>query len=123
VVLLLVSARFLASEYIRGVEVKRAVERARAEQCILIPIILEEVDWTGENFGVFNALPSKGKPIQSFKPRNNGWYQVGLGLRTVLEGLRQRRRQAFSSHGAESLRADAGVSVTGMQRRGPGGGT
>ena len=91
VILLLVSARFLASDYIRGVEIKCAVERARGRHCTVVPIILEKADWTSEAFGWCNALPRKGKPIQTFNPRNDGWYEVGQGLRELLEEFNLRR--------------------------------
>lgn len=88
VVLLLVSAKFMASDYIRDVEIKHAVARARSGSCIVVPIILENADWTGEIFGWANAMPRKGKPIRTFKPQSDAWYEVGVELRELLKGLR-----------------------------------
>jgi internalin A len=88
VVLLLVSARFVNSAYVRDVEIRRSLERAQSGACTVVPIIVEKVDWTGENFGYLNALPRNGKPVQAYKRRNDGWYEVGLELRALLEDLR-----------------------------------
>jgi hypothetical protein len=44
VILLLISADFLASDYCYDVEMKRAMERHEAGEAIVIPIILRQ--WT-----------------------------------------------------------------------------
>ena len=55
--------------------------------CIVVPIILEKVDWTDEIFAQFNALPRKGKPVRSYKPQSDAWYEVGVELRRLLEKI------------------------------------
>ncbi|HYD60506.1 MAG TPA: COR domain-containing protein [Noviherbaspirillum sp.] len=89
VVLLLVSARFIASDYIRGVEVKRAMERHAKGECQVVPIVLEKTDWESECFGKCNSLPRKGLPIRDFKPQGNGWFEVGKELRELLERIKK----------------------------------
>lgn len=89
VVILLVSARFLASDYIRGVEIAEALERARAGRCVVVPVILESMDaWETEAFGRMNALPPKGVPITKFRPQSDGWTAVARGMRIMLESRR-----------------------------------
>lgn len=87
VILLLVSAKFLFSDYIRGVEVQKAVARAADGEAKLIPIVLENCGWKHEIFGKFNALPRKGKPIRDTNPQRNAWYEVEEELRTVFHAL------------------------------------
>src|SRR5262249_20734840 len=55
-ILLLVSADFLASRYCRDVEVARAMERHEAGTARVIPIILRPVDWHSAPFGKLQAL-------------------------------------------------------------------
>ncbi|MGZ8923966.1 MAG: COR domain-containing protein [Methylosarcina sp.] len=93
VILLLVSAQFLASDYIRKVEMQWAVERANSGKAVLIPIVLENCGWQNEQFGKFNALPRKGKPIRDTKPQRNAWYWVEEELRDVFKKLRDERRE------------------------------
>ena len=45
IILLLVSADFLASDYCWGVELKRAMERHDAGQARVVPVILRPADW------------------------------------------------------------------------------
>lgn len=52
IVLLLISASFLASAYCYDVEMKRALRRHEAGKARVIPIILRGVDWKGAPFGV-----------------------------------------------------------------------
>jgi hypothetical protein len=63
IILLLVSSEFLASPYIRGVEVKRALERHEAGEARVIPVILRSCDWQSAPFGRLQALPTDGKPV------------------------------------------------------------
>jgi internalin A len=112
VVLLLVSARFIESDYVRDVEIKRAVERANGGWCIVVPIILEKVDWTDESFGKFNAIPRKGKPVRSFNPQSDAWFEVGRELRLLLERLCDR-------HGASKPQRSVGDVTTVLGPDGP----
>src|SRR2546421_4992594 len=45
IILLLISADFLASTYCYSIEMKRAMERHNAGEARVIPIILRPVDW------------------------------------------------------------------------------
>jgi len=50
VILLLVSADFLASDYCYSVEMKRALARQEAGEARVIPILVRPVDWHGGRF-------------------------------------------------------------------------
>src|SRR5947209_7459408 len=45
IILLLVSPNFMASDYCLNIEAKRALERHRAGQAQVIPVLLHSVDW------------------------------------------------------------------------------
>lgn len=87
VIVLLWSAQFEASDYIQGVEVQLAVERAKAGEAVVVSIILEKCGWK-RLAGNYQALPSKGKPVRNTSPQRDAWYEVQEGLRKVLEDLR-----------------------------------
>ena len=59
IILLLVSADFLASDYCHDVEMERAIERHEAGEARVIPVILRPVDWKGAKFGKLQALPQR----------------------------------------------------------------
>src|SRR5262249_33791208 len=57
IILLLVSASFLASDYCYDIEMKRALEHCNAGAARVIPIILRPVDWHGGPYAKLQALP------------------------------------------------------------------
>lgn len=68
VALLLISADFLASEFIREVEVSRLLERRKREGVRVIPVILrpcawQKVDW----LTCIQVRPKQGKPLASMQ--------------------------------------------------------
>ena len=71
VILLLVSADFLASDYCYDVEMTRALERHDQGEARVIPVILRRsMDWQGAPFGKLQSLPTDGKPVTSWnEPR------------------------------------------------------
>jgi hypothetical protein len=87
VILLLVSADFLASRYCRDVEIKRAMERHEAGTARVIPVILRSVDWHTAPFGQLQALPTDGKPVTSWKNRDEAFTDVARGLREAVKSL------------------------------------
>jgi TIR domain len=64
VILLLVSADFLASDYCYDVEMTRALERHDQGEARVIPVLLRMVDgWQLTPFGKLQSLPADGKPV------------------------------------------------------------
>ena len=62
VILLLVSADFIASDYCYDVEMKRALERHDTGEARVIPVILRPVDgWQAAPFGKLQAAPTDGQ--------------------------------------------------------------
>jgi internalin A len=91
IILLLVSADFIASEYCYDVEMKRALERHDAGAAPVIPVILRAVDWHAAPFGKLQALPKDGKPVTLWEDRDSAWLDVETGIRKVAEQLRSRK--------------------------------
>ncbi|HXI23151.1 MAG TPA: toll/interleukin-1 receptor domain-containing protein [Pyrinomonadaceae bacterium] len=87
VILLLVSADFIASAYCNGVEVKRALERHAERTALVIPVILSPAVWEGTKFGRLQALPRDGKPVTTWTNRNKAFEDITRGLKRALEGF------------------------------------
>src|SRR5438046_1758267 len=66
VILLLVSADFIASDYCYGIEMKRALTRQEAGEVQVIPILLRPVDWETAPFAHLHALPTNAKPLTTW---------------------------------------------------------
>lgn len=85
IILLLVSADFLASDYIRKVELKQAIERHEAGKARVIPIILRTCDWKSSTLGKLQALPKDGKAITKWPDQDEAFLDVVNGIRKALE--------------------------------------
>ena len=87
VILLLISADFLASDYCYGLEMQRALERQQANEARVIPILLRPVDWKGAPFAHLQALPTGAKPITTWRNRDAAFTDVAAGIRRMIEDL------------------------------------
>ena len=64
IILLLVSADFLASDYRHDVEMKKAMEQHEAREVRVIPVILRDCDLEALLiFSKLNDLPTDGKAV------------------------------------------------------------
>jgi TIR domain len=91
VILLLVTADFLASDYCFKNEAARALERHEAGAACVIPVLLKSVDWSGAPFAKLQALPKDAKPVSKWTRRSDAWTDVTMGIRRAVEELRARR--------------------------------
>ena len=89
VILLLISADFLASDFCWGIELKRAMERHEAGKARVIPVILRPVYWQGAQFGQLQALPKNAKPITTWSNQDEAFLDVARGIRQVVEELQE----------------------------------
>lgn len=88
IILLLISSDFLASDYCYDKEMARALERHRAGEAVVIPIILRPVDFEDSPFAGLLALPTDAKPITTWPNRDEAWLNVAKGIRGVCENSR-----------------------------------
>lgn len=91
IILLLVSADFLASNYCNTVEVKRALERHDRGEVRVIPVILRPSDWTGESFARLQALPHDALPVVEWTSRDAAFYSIARGIKKVIEEIEKSR--------------------------------
>ena len=87
IILLLVSADFIASDYCYDIEMKRALERHETGEARVIPVILRRADWKSAPFGKLQALPQNGKPVASWAKRDEAFFDVARGIREIVEKL------------------------------------
>ena len=84
IILLLISADFLASDYCYDVEMKRALERHTTGEARVIPVILRSVDWQHASFGKLQALPKDAKPVTSWDNRDEAFTDIARGIRATI---------------------------------------
>jgi TIR domain len=90
IILLLVSADFIASDYCYDVEMKRALERHN-HGARVIPVILRNVDWSTTRFAKLQGLPKDGRPVVLWPDRDSAWKDVAKGISKAVESIRSKQ--------------------------------
>lgn len=89
IILLLVSADFIASVYCYEKEMKRATVRHDAGQAVMIPIIVRDCNWKLAPFARLQALPKDGKAVMEWPSKDAAWRNVSEGIERVVERIRE----------------------------------
>ena len=87
IILLLISADFLGSDYCYDLEMKRAMERHEAGEARVIPIILKPVDWSSAPFSKLQAFPKDAKPVTTWSNRDAAFVDIAKGIRGAAESM------------------------------------
>jgi hypothetical protein len=88
IILLLISADFLASDYCYDIELKRALERYESKEARVIPVILRSTDWQHPPFDKLAALPTNGRPVTDWPNQDEAFTDVVKGIRKAIEQIR-----------------------------------
>ncbi len=86
-ILLLISASFIASKYCWNKEVQTALQRHKAGTAQVIPIILKPTVWQNTPLGQLQALPTGAKPVTQWDDPDAALEDVVQGIRKVVEYL------------------------------------
>ncbi len=87
IVLLLVSADFLNSDYCYGVELKFAMQRHAAGNARVIPVIVRPCNWSDAPFGRLQALPKDAVPVASWSSEDEAFTDVAKGIVSAATSL------------------------------------
>jgi len=75
-VLVLVSADSLASDYIWSVEMKTILHRHQLGEVDILPVIVRACRWEQTPIATFQVVPQDGKPVSSFSDRDEAYVQI-----------------------------------------------
>lgn len=109
IILLLVSASFIASAYCYSKEMERAMERHYDGTAVVIPVIVRTCDWHPAPFGKLLAVPKDGKAIDLWANFDEAYTDVTRQIRSVVE---KRISAASASLVARDTRGKAPSSPT-----------
>ncbi len=84
IILLLVSAGFLASDRCYDVEMKRAIERHKKKETIVIPVIIRSCDWHNTPFAEIKVLPGNDTPLQNWPNKDEAYVEIVTAIRRSL---------------------------------------
>jgi hypothetical protein len=85
IIILAISAEFLASDYIHDAQITRALARHKVRSSRVIPLILRAVEWKSTALGSLQPLPRDGTPIKSWQDQDAAWHHVVLELKALIE--------------------------------------
>jgi hypothetical protein len=88
VILLLITPRFIASEYCFDKEMQRAMDRHATGTARVIPIIMKPCDWQDTPFSKLQVLPKDAKPVTSWSDQDEALLNVVQGIRKAVDSLK-----------------------------------
>lgn len=87
IILVLVSADFLASDYRFGTELARARERIDTGDTRVLPIRLRPADWGKLWLGELDVLPAGDRAVTEWPNPDAAWAHVAAGIRKAVEEM------------------------------------
>lgn len=85
IILLLISADFLASPYCQGRELKIILDRHREGQVYAIPVLLYPLAWKQSPLGKLKALPLGEKAVTDWPVRDEAFVNIAKGVRDTIK--------------------------------------
>jgi hypothetical protein len=118
VIVLLVSADFLASDFCYEEEMLRAIERAEQGETTIIAVLLRPVDgWESSPFAKFQLVPRNARPITRWSNVDEAYSNIAASIRSVLEERVRRCSPERPAHGTDAPRvADLSASPSAETR-------
>jgi DNA segregation ATPase FtsK/SpoIIIE-like protein len=95
IILLLISKDFIASSYVKDVEIKKALERHRAKTSRVIPVLLRHCLWKKLEIRELQAFPPDEKWVTSsiWDSQDAAFLSVVNGIERVAQDLFEERRR------------------------------
>jgi Flp pilus assembly protein TadD len=85
IILLLISANFLASAYCYSREMMQAIQRHERGEASVIPVLLRPVVFTDMPFAKLHPLPANGKPVVNWRNRDSAFVDIAIGIERVVQ--------------------------------------
>ena len=87
IILLLISADFIHSDFCYSIEMKQAIDRHTAGEARVIPILLRPTDWQGAPFDKLKMLPTDAKAVTRWRRRDDAFADIVKGIRASINDL------------------------------------
>jgi len=91
IVILLVTADFVASAFCFEKELATALRRHQEGHVRIVPVLVKPVDFAHMPFGRFQALPRDLRPISTWGDADTAWLEVAHGVRALVEDIYRSR--------------------------------
>lgn len=87
IILLFISPSFIESKYCYNTEMNVALDRHKAGDAVVIPVILRPCPWQDAQIGKLQALPDEGRPITKWGNRDEAGLNVAEGVMKVVRAM------------------------------------
>lgn len=87
IILLLISANYISSDYCYEEEMTRALKRHEMGEARVIPILVRNVNLRLTPFAKLQALPENGVPVINWESRDSAWTDVSEGIEKVIREM------------------------------------
>ena len=94
IVLLLLSASFFKSTACQT-EMNRALERSKAENVVVVPVILRPVHWEDSPVGHIQALPTGARPVTQWPSIDEAFADVTRGVNATIGSVFEKRAKHY----------------------------
>lgn len=94
IILLLISASFIASDYCWGVELKKALERHAREEATVVPVILRPCQWQETIFAKLQACPTNGRAVTAWIDADAALDDVAGKIGRLVKAIRSKHEAA-----------------------------
>src|SRR5215470_2549009 len=85
IILLLVSADFISSNYCFDIEMGLALQMHSSAKATVVPVILRSVDWSEAPFSNLQALPKDALPISNWPQRDDAFTNIAIGIKEIIQ--------------------------------------
>jgi|HubBroStandDraft_1064217.scaffolds.fasta_scaffold01566_11 hypothetical protein len=93
IILPLISADFISSDYCWGIEMQRALQRHESGEARLIPVILRPCHWQILPFAKYQVVPKDGRAVTTWSDRDEAY----TGIPEQVERVARRSRTCNSA--------------------------
>ncbi len=91
---------------------RRAIERHKAGEARVIPIIVRPVPWEETPLGGLQVLPAEGKPVTTWRNRDTAFAHVARGITEVIETLQLSQEKSIISKHTVSIAVGIDLGTT-----------
>lgn len=85
IVLMLISADFIASEYCYKIEMMKALEQHEKKRCCVIPIMIRPCDLGNLPICKIHGLPKDMRPVTKWDNQDEAWMDIANGVREAIK--------------------------------------
>lgn len=96
IILFLISASFMNSDYCMGIEVETALDMHEKGEAQIIPIVIRAVDWSDSELSKIQGLPKDARPISSWENIDEAWLDVISGLKKHIQNFEPKMQSVTS---------------------------